>query len=134
MIMIITASWTIFSLALFDDITNLASSTIAFSEGALIVKHDIQTTNKSNSCMYTISVQVLNNQTLEVMPNALVEFKTPVSNTISNNTDKEGNTSISFVLEKGPQQKNCTETLLSQGYFIEAFKEGYRGYGVGKVS
>jgi hypothetical protein len=116
----------------FEDLTSLASSTNTFSEGTLTIKHDIQTTNKSNICMYSISVQVLNNQTLEVVSNALVEFMTP--NAISSNiTGSDGNTLISLTLEKSPLQKDCTEALLSQGYSIEASREGYIGYGFGKV-
>jgi hypothetical protein len=121
-----------FVLTLFEHLTGLATSTNIFSEGTLTIKHDILATNKSNICMYSISVQVLNNQTLEVVSNALVEFMTP--NAISSNiTDTEGNTLISLTLEKSPLQKNCTEALLSQGYSIEASRKGYIGYGIGKV-
>lgn len=127
--MIITA---MFVLMLFEHLSGLATSTNTFSEDTLTIKHEIQTTNKSNICMYSISVQVLNNQTMEVVSNALVKIMTPKAIS-SNITDTEGNTLISLTLEKSPLQKNCTEALLSQGYFIEASREGYIGYGIGKV-
>lgn len=121
-----------FVLTLFEHLTGLATSTNTFSEDTLTIKHDIQTTNKSNTCMYFISVQVLNNQTMEVVSNALVKFLTPKAIS-SNITDTEGNTLFSLTLEKSPLHENCTEALLSQGYSIEASREGYIGYGIGKV-
>ncbi|MGH9984076.1 MAG: hypothetical protein ACRD8W_08980 [Nitrososphaeraceae archaeon] len=64
----------------------------------------------------------------------MVEFKTPIIGTISNTTDQEGDALISLTLEKMPQRESCIDTLIAQGYSIEAESRGYTGQGIGTVS
>jgi hypothetical protein len=113
---------------------NLVPNVTAYSERSMTLEHEIQTMDESKFCKYSVSILVLDNNRSEAIPDALVEFETPLFGTISNRTDLKGNTDILLTLEKGPQQETCTEKLLSQGYSIEAFKEGYVGYGFGSVS
>jgi hypothetical protein len=132
--MIITvSSLTISSIVPNYEINHIPSG-VAHSERALTIKHDIQTKDQSNSCIYSVSVLVFDGETLNRISNALVEFKTPSTSIISNKTDSSGSTVFSLTLEKEAHQKNCTETLLSQGYSIEAFSQGYVGQGIGTIS
>jgi len=136
-IMIITVSLSIFALIASSYNAYLVPIAIAYSEATaapLTFKHYIQTSNQSNICIYSISVLVLDSEKLKPISNALVEFKTPLTDTISNKTDLDGGTVISLTLEKEPHQESCTGTLHSQGYSIEAFREGYEGYGFGSIS
>lgn len=122
------------------------ASLAAFSERALNFTHDIQTKYQSNSCSYFVSIRVLDDMTMDAITSALVEFKTPLTGNISNKTDPDGMTLVTFTLQTsriGPmedqhtgqeQQINCIKTLLSQGYSIEVSKEGYAGQGIGTIS
>lgn len=107
---------------------------VAYAEQALIIKHHIQAKSQSSTCEYSISVSVSDNKTLRAIPNALVELKTPLTGAVSNTTDQEGGAVFSLTLEKKPQPESCIDTLLSQGYSIEAESRGYTGQGIGRVS
>jgi hypothetical protein len=131
---IITVSSLIFAGMVPNYEINLIPPGIAHSEGALTIKHDIQTKDQSNNCIYSVFILVFDSETLKRNSNALVEFKTPFTGIVTNNTDSSGSTVVSLTLEKQPQQKNCTETLLSQGYSIEVFSQGYVGQGIGTIS
>ncbi|MGH9950137.1 MAG: hypothetical protein ACRD5J_00790 [Nitrososphaeraceae archaeon] len=131
---IITASSLIFAGMVPNYEINLIPPGIAHSGGALTIKHDIQTKDQSNSCIYSVSILVFESETLKRVSNASVEFKTPVTGIVTNKTDSSGSTVVSLTLEKQPQQKNCTETLLSRGYSIEVFSQGYVGQGIGTIS
>ena len=50
---------------------------------------------------------------MKAIPNALVEFKTPLAGIVANTTDQWGSTAISLSLEKKPSQESCIETLFS---------------------
>ncbi len=70
---------------------------------------------------------------MKAIPNALVEFKTPLAGIVANTTDQWGSTAISLSLEKKPSQESCIETLFSQGYSIEAPSNGYTGLGISTI-
>lgn len=131
--LIVIASPMIFTITLFYYETDLFSFTVAYAEPMLTIKHDVQTESQVDSCMYSISIVVLDSATKKAIPDALVEFETSSINVITNKTEQNGATQISFVLEKEPG-KTCTEILLSQGYSIEAFSVGYTGHGIGTIS
>ena len=71
---------------------------------------------------------------MKAIPNALVEFKTPLAGIVANTTDQWGSTAISLSLEKKQEQESCIETLVSQRYSIEATTNEYIGYGIGTIS
>jgi len=128
------ASACVFALTLASLGTNADLFPVAHAEQSLIIEHHIQAKTQSSSCEYSISVSVSDNKTLRAIPNALVEFKTPLTGAVSNTTDQEGGAVISLTLEKKPQPESCMDTLLSQGYSIEAESRGYTGQGIGRVS
>jgi hypothetical protein len=84
--------------------------------------------------LYFVLISVWDNKTMESVPNALVELKTPLIGTIANTTSEGGSTAISLSLEKKQEQESCIETLVSQGYSIEATTNEYIGYGIGTIS
>jgi hypothetical protein len=105
------------------------------AEQDLTIEHSIQAKSQLNNCTYFVLISVWDNRTtMRPIPNALVEFKTPLMGTIANTTDQEGNTMISLSLEKKQQQGNCMTGLISQGYSIEARSKGFIGLGIGTIS
>jgi hypothetical protein len=71
---------------------------------------------------------------MKSIPNALVESKTPLIGTMANTTNEEGIIAISLFLENKKQQVSYVETLISQGYSIEATTCEYVGHGIGTIS
>lgn len=128
------ASAWVFALTLASLEINADLFPVAYAEQALIIKHHIQANSQSSTCEYSISVSVSDNKTLRAIPNALVELKTPLTGAASNTTDLKGGAVFSLTLEKKPQPESCIDTLLSQGYSIEAESRGYTGQGIGRVS
>ena len=107
---------------------------LAYAEQGLTIEHNIQANSQLNNCTYIVSISVGDNKTMKSIPNALVEFKTPLIGTIANTTNEEGSTAISLSLEKKQEQESCIETLISQGYSLEATTNEYIGYGIGTIS
>jgi hypothetical protein len=107
---------------------------LAHAEQGLKIEHNIQAKNQLNNCSYFVLVSVWDNMTMRSIPDALVEFNTPLAGTIANTTDQGGSAAISLSLEKKQQQEGCIETLISQGYSIEATSNGYIGHGIGAIS
>ena len=128
------ASAWVFALTLASLEINADLFPVAYAEQALIIEHHIQAKSQSSTCEYSISVSVSDNKTLRAIPNSLVELKTPLTGAVSNTTDQEGGAVFSLTLEKKPQPESCIDTLLSQGYSIEAESRGYTGQGIGRVS
>jgi hypothetical protein len=119
-------------LASFDSTADLIQ--LAHADQGLTIEHNIQARSQLNNCSYFVSISVLDNKTMRSIPNALVEFNTPLAGIIANTTDQGGSTSISLSLEKKPQEESCFETLISQGYAIEATSKGYIGHGISTIS
>ena len=105
---------------------------LAHAEQGLTIEHNIQAKSQLNNCTYFVLILVWDNKTMESIPNALVELKTPSICTIANTTNEGGSTAISLSLEKKQEQEVCIETLVSQGYSIEATTNEYIGYGIGQ--
>lgn len=131
---VMVASACVFALTLAGLETNADLFSVAYAEQALIIEHHIQAKSQSSTCVYSVSISVWDNKTISAIPNTLVEFKTPLAGTVSNTTDQEGGAVISLTLEKKPQSESCIDTLLAQGYSIEAESRGYTGQGIGIVS
>lgn len=134
LLFMMVASSCVFALILASLETNADLFSVAYAERALIIDHHIQAKSQSSTCVYSVAISVWDNKTIRAIPNALVEFKTPLTGTVSNTTDKEGGAVISLTLEKKPQPESCIGTLLAQGYSIEAESRGYTGQGIGTVS
>jgi hypothetical protein len=128
------ASAWVFALTLASLETNADLFSVAYAEQALIIEHHIQAKSQPSTCVYSVSISVWDNKTIRAIPNALVEFKTPLTGTVSNTTDQDGDALISLTLEKKPQPESCIDSLLAQGYSIEAESRGYTGQGIGTVS
>ena len=131
---VVMASTCIIVMILYNLGTNTELFLIAYAEQGLTIEYNIQTESQLNNCTYVISISVWDNKTMKAIPNALVEFKTPLAGIVANTTDQGGSTAISLSLEKNPAQESCIEKLFSQGYSIEAASSGYTGLGIGTIS
>jgi hypothetical protein len=64
---------------------------------------------------------------MRLIPSALVKFKTPLFDTITNTANLGGKTVISLSLEKKQRQVSYITALVSQGYSIETTTKGLIG-------
>ena len=131
---VVMTSTCFIAMILYDLGTNAELFLKAYAEQGLTIEHNIQAESQLNNCTYVISVSVWDNKTMKAIPNALVEFQTPLAGIVANTTDQGGSTSISLSLEKKPGQESCIETLYSQGYSIETASKGHTGLGIGTIS
>jgi len=132
-IVVMTSSY-IIALVLANLGTHAELVSMSYAQQGLTIEHNIQAKSQLNNCTYSISISVWDNKTRKTIPNALVEFKTPLTGFVTNTTDQTGSTVISLSLAKKPVQETCIETLFSQGYSIEAASKGYTGHGIGTIS
>ncbi len=119
-------------LASFDSNADLFP--LAYAEQGLTIEHNIQAKSQLNNCTYFVLISVWDNKTMKSIPNALVEFKTPLIGTIANTTNEEGSTAIPLSLEKEQLQESCIEIINSYGYSIEVTTNEYIGHGIGTIS
>ena len=96
----VMTSTCIIAMILYNLGTNPELFLIAYAEQGLTIEHNIQAESQINNCTYVISISVWDNKTIKAIPNALVEFKTPLAGIVANTTDQWGSTAISLSLEK----------------------------------